>query len=418
MFVAGALVLASCAPAGETKTATGLGDVPADTEGTVRLLLEDEHDTEVIEALLDGFAEAYPNITLDIEKLAYDSMRDKLVASFQSPDATYDLIMVDNPWMYDFATAGFLQPLDDRIQTTTDYEYDDFFAPLRKVNEVGGATYGVPMYNYGVGYIYRADVFAAAGLEVPQDLDSLVTTVSDLTTSDMAGIAHTPQRGYKIFEEWTSWLLAAGGQPFDADGNPTFDTPEAKVALEAYIETLQDSSPSNSSNWAQDEAIRSLSTGGAASIVGYNWLIASMNASDSGDFAGEFKLAVMPGGRGALGAWSWAIPSNAADSDAAWAFTSWVTSQAVDVQRVATGGALTRQSSATADAVLSGGLGADYYETVAKILASAVPFAEGPNAEQVVQEVGTQLNEAIVGSKTVEQALADAQEAAMRIAGN
>src|SRR6478736_2770559 len=93
------LTLAGCSSPSESNSGTGAGDIPSDTKGTVRILMEDEHDTEVVEGLLDGFKKAYPNINLDIEKLAYDSMRDKLVASFQSPQPTYDLIMVDNPWM-------------------------------------------------------------------------------------------------------------------------------------------------------------------------------------------------------------------------------------------------------------------------------------------------------------------------------
>ncbi len=304
VLAAAALTLAGCSSSSDSaSSASGSGAIPADHTGTVRILMEDEHDTEVIEGLLDGFKTAYPNITLDIQKLAYDSMRDKLVASFQSPEPTYDLIMVDNPWMYDFANAGFVHSVQDRIESTPDIDYDDFYPSLRKVNEIDGSTYGVPMYNYALGYIYREDLLKQAGLAVPTDLDQLVTTVEKLTTPEHAGVAHSPQRGYKILEEWSSWYLAAGGQMFDSEGKPTINTPEAKRALEIYIQTLKNNSPPNSVNWAQDDTIRSLSTGGAASIVGYNWLIASLNGKESGEYAGKFALAPMPGGRGSLGTW-------------------------------------------------------------------------------------------------------------------
>ncbi|WKG05592.1 ABC transporter substrate-binding protein [Mycolicibacterium sp. HK-90] len=412
------LALAGCSSSGPaTESGSGAGDIPADHAGTVKILMEDEHDTEAVESLLDGFKKAYPNINVDIEKLAYDSMRDKLVASFQAPQGTYDLIMIDNPWTDDFVNAGFLAPLDSRVETASKLDYDDFYPALRGVNEIDGSTYGIPMYNYAQGYIYRDDLLQQAGLPVPTTLDELVTTVNKLTTPQHAGIAHSPQRGYKILEEWSSWYAAAGGSMFDKDGNPTIDTPDAHKALQVYIDTLKSASPPNSSNWAQDETIRSLSSGGSASIVGYNWLTSSLNSPESGELAGKFKLAPMPGGRGALGVWSWAIPANSKDSDAAWAFISWITDKDTDKQRVINGGAPTRISTVADPEVRKSGNGESYFAAVDEILKNTVPFAQGPNAEQMVQEVGTQLNEAVIGAKSIDQALADAQAAADQITG-
>src|SRR5699024_11181546 len=112
----------------------------------------------------------------------------------------YDLIVVDNPWMIDFAEAGFLAELDDRIDNTTDYDAGDFFQPLVDITTVDGKRYGIPFYNYALGYIYRADLLDEAGLSVPTTLDELVSTSQALTTDDHAGIALQPERGYKIFE--------------------------------------------------------------------------------------------------------------------------------------------------------------------------------------------------------------------------
>ncbi len=170
-------------------------------------------------------------------------------------------------------------------------------------------------------------------------------------------------------------------------------------------------------NWAQDETIRSLSSGGSASIVGYNWLTSSLNAPGSGELAGKFKLAPMPGGRGALGTWSWAIPANSKNPDGAWAFISWITDKDTDKQRVMHGGAPTRISTVADPEVRKSGNGESYFAAVDEILKNNVPFAQGLNAEQMVQEVGTQLNEAVIGAKTIDQALADAQTAANQITG-
>lgn len=414
-----ALTISGCAGTGGTEApaSSGQGDIPSDTEGTVRILMESVPDTDIVVDLVDSFNEEYPGIAVEIETLGFDQMRDKLIASFQSSEPTYDLIVVDNPWMDDFVDAGFLQPLDDRITTTTDYAAEDFFQPLVDITEVDGVRYGVPFYNYALGYLYRTDLYEEAGLSVPSTLDELVANSQALTTSERTGIAMQPQRGYKIFEEWANWLFAAGGSIYDESGAPTLNTPEAQAALEAYIEAFTTAAPANSSNWAFDEAFRSVSGDQSAAMISYNWNLPGLNDPEgaSGDLAGSFALAPMPGGKQVLGSWSWAIPANSAASDAAWAFAAWITSTEVDVERVVAGGAAIRESTLTDPTVLESGFGEDYYAAIIEILSDAAPLSQGLGGEEMIQAVGTELSEAVVGTKTVEQALADAQAAVERI---
>jgi ABC-type glycerol-3-phosphate transport system substrate-binding protein len=413
------LIISACAGSGgpAQSEATGTGDVGKDVSGTVRILMENVPDTDIVKAMVPEFNKEYPNVKVDIETLTYDQMRDKLVSSFQSSSPTYDLIIVDNPWMVDFAKANFLQPLDSRIDGTPDYDDADFFPSLTEIATVDGVKYGVPFYNYALGYLYNTDDLTEAKLQVPTTLDELVSTSKALKVGDRAGIAMQPQRGYKIFEEWGNWLFAAGGSIYDDNGKPTLNTPQAKQALAAYIDTYKTAAPANSLNWAFDEAFRSVSSGQAASMISYNWNLPALNEPGSGPSAGKYKLAPIPGDKQVLGSWSWAIPANSGSSDAAWAFTAWLTSKAHDVERTEKGGAAIRQSTLKDPAVLNSPLGADYFKTVEKLLADAAPLSQGPSGEEMIQAVGTELNEAVAGTKSVDDALAAAQAAAEKIQG-
>jgi multiple sugar transport system substrate-binding protein len=104
-------LLAGCATGtgGQTES-SGVGEVPADTSATVRILMEAVPDTDIVQGLVADFNSEYPDITIEIETLGFDQMRDKLIASFQSSMPTYDLIVVDNPWMDDFVARRFLEP--------------------------------------------------------------------------------------------------------------------------------------------------------------------------------------------------------------------------------------------------------------------------------------------------------------------
>ena len=144
LFAVLALLLSACAGSGgpEQTQATGTGEVGKDTSGTVRILMENVPDTDIVKSMVADFNKTYPDVKVDIESLTYDQMRDKLVSSFQSSSPNYDLIVVDNPWMVDFANAKFLQPLDARIDSTPDYDAGDFFKPLTDITTVDGVRCG------------------------------------------------------------------------------------------------------------------------------------------------------------------------------------------------------------------------------------------------------------------------------------
>lgn len=56
----------------------------ADVSGTVRILMENVPDTDIVQSMVADFNADYPDVEINIETLTYDQMRDKLVSSFQS----------------------------------------------------------------------------------------------------------------------------------------------------------------------------------------------------------------------------------------------------------------------------------------------------------------------------------------------
>jgi ABC-type glycerol-3-phosphate transport system substrate-binding protein len=412
---------AACSSSGGTASSStptnSASAVGKDVAGTVRVLMEGVPDTDIVKGMLADFNKEYPNVNVQIETIVYDQIKDKIVASFQAPTPTYDLAIIDNPWMGDFARAGFLQPLDDRIAATPGYNFEDFAKPLRDIGEVDGKTYGIPFYNYGLGLIVRKDLYAKAGLAVPSTLDELAAAAAKLNTSTTAGIAMQPQRGYKAFEEWGNYLFAAGGSIYGTDGKVHINTPEGKKALETYIAMYKSSAPANSLNWAFDEALRSVSSGKSAQMVSYNWMLPTLNkqGGPAGSLAGNFSLSTMPGGKQVLGLWDWAIPANSTVSDADWAFISWLTSPAGEKARVIAGGAPVRTSVLSDPEVASKGAGAEYFATVAKILGNSAPLCSGSNCDEMIQAVGTELNAAVAGQESVDDALKKAEDQANQI---
>ncbi len=409
--VIAAALIAACGSGASSGGSEKAGTTdPAKVKGDVRLIMEEVPDTDVIKSMLPAFKKKYPNVNVKIEAMPYDQMRDRIVSSFLASKPTYDLIIVDNPWMYDFAQGKFLEPLDKRIAASKGYDQSDFSEPLRNIANVKGKTYGVPFYNYGLSLVYRKDLYRQAGLQPPKTLGELKTAADKLNTGGRSGIAMQPQKGYKIFEEWANYLFAAGGSIQDSSGKVTLDSPEARKALQAYIDVYKSDAPKNSLNWAFDESIRSVSSDKSAQMISYNWTLPNVNKE--GKLKGKFDIARVPGGKAVLGAWYWGLPANSATKDAAWSFVNWVTSKQQEKQRVIAGGAPVRNSALDDPQVWKKGFGKPYYQTVKGILGDSAPLANGPHAEEMINVVGEQLNAAVAGQKSVDEAISTAAKKA------
>src|SRR5215211_9415654 len=117
-LVGAALTLAACGGGGDEENGVPKSTDPAKVTGTVRVIMEEVPDTDVVKSMLPAFRRKYPDVEIKIEALPYDQMRDRIVSSFLAAKPTYDLIIVDNPWMFDFASGDFLEPLDGYIEQT------------------------------------------------------------------------------------------------------------------------------------------------------------------------------------------------------------------------------------------------------------------------------------------------------------
>ncbi|WP_198671147.1 ABC transporter substrate-binding protein [Oceanibium sediminis] len=378
--------------------------------GEINVIMEEVPDYDIVAKLTEEFTAANPDITVNFDAMPFDAMRDKILTSSLAPSASYDVIIIDNPWTEEFANAGYLEPLDDYIAATEGYDYEDFVPSLAAISSVGGSIYGVPYYNYALGLIVRQDIFDEKGLEIPTTIQDYMSTVASLTTDDFYGAAMQPQKGYKVMEEWKNWLYANGGELFDENGNVIINNPAAVTALEQYIETFNAAAPPNSANWGFDEALRAVSSGKAATMLSYNWMLPALNAEGgmAGDLAGNFTLHEVPGGKAVLGLWSWGITANSENKDDAWKFVSWISSPEVAKRRVSMGGAPVRTSVLNDPEVWEQGFGEAYYKALAGILEDAAPLSTGGNAEELIEIVGTELSAAVNGQKGVQEALDDA----------
>jgi multiple sugar transport system substrate-binding protein len=408
-------LLAATALSGSTLTAHA-ADV------TLRALMEDVPETRIIEALLPEFTEK-TGIKVEFEKIGYPDMHDKLVTQLVSAESAYNLLEVDFLWAGEFPAANWLVDLKP-LADASKFDLQPFSpSMLDLLGRTADRMPIVPMYNYSMGLIYRTDLLqnetlraaykqqTGKDLAVPKTLEDYVAISKFMkANAGVEGAAMQGQRGDPNAMEFSNYLFSAGGKYLVDDRTVALDTPEARKALDLYIDNIKNGAQQGALSATLDDTLRLMCSGKAFSMVTYWWMLPQIDdAKACPDAVGKVALSVMPGGHGESGGWGWGIPRNtpADQQAAAWEFIQWVQSKEISLKRALGGHAPVRTDVFSDPAVL-----AKYptYKTAEAVVASGKSFPIFTYSAEYENVLGTQVSTAASGSISTDDAIKAASE--------
>jgi len=331
--------------------------------------------------------------------------------------------------MKKYAEAGVLAPLDECLEGSGRFDEANYQAPFLEALRYEGDLYGLPLYQDTNILMYRADVFAELGLDVPKTVEELEEVAAAITEwgkdQGMYGIALRGQRGMGVNEwTWPAFLWAYGGsyyKDFPNDMHPNLDSPEAIAALEYYVNMINNYAPPGAANYSYVEVQTDLMQGNAAMIIDSATLGIRAENPDESKAAGKLGYAVMPGGEGGqqpgFYTWSVVIPAEAENKAAACEFLAWLLDPEVapDIGWSAPNQALEQVYAIPAYP------GYDQSQPLIDVMKDSLALADADYRPRAAEqtEVGTAISvaisEAIAGDKTAEQALKDANAAIDKI---
>lgn len=376
-----------------------------------------------VQAMTESFKESNPGIEVELDFVSYEALHDKIVTAAASKAGTYDVVLLDCIWPAEFAAAGFILDVTDRIPE--EMRADIFPGAMESVT-YKGRLYGMPWLNDVLYLYYNEEMLKEAGYEAPP------TTWTELKEMSMAakekGLADYPFIEYFQQDEgltiaFSYYLLAFGGQFFDADDNPAFNSAEGLAALQFMADGMNDGFYNPASLESTYEEVRRTFSQGS-SLFSINWAYQLNLANDPAEsqIAGKAKIALMPGEEipsatinGGMGL---AIMADSQHPEEAWRYIQHLSSK--EIQKQFAANALPIWISLFDDPEITGmqpevaremdfiGLSKDQYNYIEN--RPIVPFYS-ETSEILAREVQA----ALTGSKTAEQALADAEEAIQNV---
>ncbi len=402
---------------------------------TVTIATVNNGDMIVMQKLSKQFEAAHPDIQLDWVVLEENTLRNRVTVDIATRAGQFDVLTIGTYEVPIWADLGWLEPVDKALPA--DYDLDDVLKPVRDALSFEKELYAVPFYAESSMLYYRADVFKAAGITVPEQptwtqLKEWAAKIHD-PSKNFYGICLRGKPGWgENGALFTTMINTFGGQWFDMDWKPTIQSPEWKKALTFYVDLLNKYGPPGASSNGFNENLALFATGkcgmwiDATVAAGMLYNPAQSQVADKLGFA-RAPVDVHPKGSNWLWSWSLAVPTSSDAKKEAMTFLAWATSKGYieavaksegwvavppGTRRSTYANPAYQKAAPFADFVLKSIESADPINTTAKPRPyTGVQYVGIPEFAAIGTSVGQQLAAALTGSVTVDQALANAQTA-------
>lgn len=329
------VVAAGCGGGNEGSTTTGTGEL---TTGKVVIgAFQDGGLTPFKEKIIPLAAKA----GFDVQFLEdeYGVTLEKWFADAQNQAGQYDIYLLDDPWVPQFAAAGVLEDLG---AAGVDGEDSDWIKPMidmgywppREGPRVKGfenadpTLIALPFVGDLQTMTYRNDVYTDGA---PKTWDDLIAKGKEGVTAGkikypivFRGVASNP-----IVTSWYPVFLSYGGQFFDDNWNVTFNDEKGKAAADFFVTTMKDNAPPGVVEFDSDQEGAAILGGDAGSIIQYSGNALKSDDPEQSDVVGKLDFGVVPKveeALGQMGIFIAAVPKSAPNKDAAISFLKWYTS--------------------------------------------------------------------------------------------
>lgn len=286
--------------------------------------------TEFYKSIVKDFT-AKTGINVKFLEIPHDNMHDRFITEATAGTGAIDVYQTDQPWISEFASKGFLEPLDSRISAADKKDFEP--AALDAVS-YEKKIYGLPYLVHTPIIYYRTDLFQQAGItEDPKTWEEFKADAKKLTNSS-TGVYGTVIEGKQSGEPVThlfDYILQAGGSVLNDKNKVTFDSPQVIDAFN-YLLSMQygdKSSPNGAVGYDNADVHNLFMQGKVAMAINWPYMYSMAQDPSQSKVSGKFAVAPQPADKNnASAVWSWGygISSSSKNKDAAWEFVKWSTS--------------------------------------------------------------------------------------------
>ncbi|MEV4751883.1 extracellular solute-binding protein [Streptosporangium sp. NPDC049248] len=319
-----ALAVSACGggDAGTAAPAQSAATDPSKISGEITWWDTVRPDSEgpTFQALIKEFQAKYPNIKVKYVNVPSDQAQNQFQTAAQAGTGAPDVIRSEVAWTSQFASLGYLQPLDG--SRAVENESDFLVGPLSST-KYNGKTYAVPQVTDTLALIYNKRILAEAGHEkAPATVEELKQAALDVKEkTGVNGLALNVDSYFLL-----PFMYGEGGDLLDVQNKKITVNSPANVKAMASVADLVTSgaAPKPAIQDSYANAMTALKDGKAAMIYNGPWALSEIYQGK--EFKDKENLGIAPVPAGSVkagaptGGWNLAIYAGSKNIDASYEF--------------------------------------------------------------------------------------------------
>jgi multiple sugar transport system substrate-binding protein len=277
-----------------------------------------------ITVIREEVAKKYPNIEVRFNIMPFEATpwRDNYLAWSMAGDGMTDLIGMGLYWLPEFASIGWLMPLQDVISPEILAELNPAYKESFTYN--GDLLALGPWWGGIGGLYYREDLLDEAGFPPPQTYGELLEIAQAITTTypELDAWTWPALKDQVLVNRWVEFLNGFGGEYFDDGGRCVMNDEKGVEALEFMISLFdQGITPQEALTWKEEESQVRFVSGRSIFHTGRQDMMFWLDDPDQSNIAGKWGFIPMPGkdgvGAGFFEGWGFSINKNSNNPEAA-----------------------------------------------------------------------------------------------------
>ncbi|MBW8761735.1 MAG: sugar ABC transporter substrate-binding protein [Microbacterium sp.] len=364
-------------------------------------------------ALIDTFEEENPGIKVELVSGPYASTKEQLFAGAASGTMP-DVVGLDGAWVNDFASQGVIADLSALMK---EYDYDD--SELASQIQVDGSTYMIPVVNFVYPMFTNDTLLAEAGVTAPPttrtefaDAAAKVSALGGDASGWVLPLSLEAPNG--VQNDVMSWVWASGGSMLK-DGQPDLTNDDVTSAVDFISDLWNDGSiASGSFTMKEQDKVEEFTNGRVGMMIDS---LAHINLIRETNPDLKFSISALPADDGYDGergipyaSWGIGVAENSEHKEAAFKLVEFLMSENTNSELSTMAKAFPGNSKSVPDFVNDDEL----FKKAFEIYQAGYPaneFTGLPVAEELMRQLGEQLQAAFDGQQSVDDALKKAQEA-------
>ncbi|WP_017325049.1 ABC transporter substrate-binding protein [Synechococcus sp. PCC 7336] len=367
---------------------------------------------EYMAALVAQFEQQHPGVTVQWVDVPWGEMKDKILTAIAARTGP-DVVNLNPQFATKLAEKDALVDLGQLVGAENRANY---FPNLWKANQLGETTFGLPWYVATDIAAYNRDLFARAGLDPdkpPQTYEELASAATQIASNTDKLAFLLTMDGSQVLES----MVQMGLQLLAPDGRAAFDSAAGRAAFGYWVDLFQQGVvPREMLTESHRRAIELYQAGELAMLLTGPQLLVQVAENAPSIASVTDVTAQISGSSGVKSAsvMNVAIPKQARNIDLALQFALFVTSDRNQLEFSKLANTLPSTIASTRSAFFSEG-GATILDKARIVSARQLPNAEVlippvEGLDKLQTLIYDQLQLAMLGSKTVEQAVSTAAQ--------